>query len=101
MEVGMKLALRSYWRSSCSWRIRIALNWKGLNYETIPVHLVKDGGQQHSSEHLDLNPMRELPVLMVDDQPLAQSVAILEFLEETHPTPALLPQNPIDRARVH
>ena len=95
----MHLALRGYWRSSSSWRVRIALNWKGLEYENIPVHLVADGGHQHSDEHRALNPMREVPVLLVDGEPLAQSVAILEFLEETHPEPALLPQDPIARAR--
>ena len=96
----MKLTLRSYWRSSCSWRVRIALNWKGLNYDTVPVHLVNNGGEQHTPAHRSLNPMRELPVLLVDGEPLAQSVAILEYLEETHPEPPLLPMNQIDRARV-
>ena len=96
----MTLSLRSYWRSSCSWRVRIALHLKGLDFETIPVHLVEGGGQQHSEQHRALNPMRELPVLLVGDDPLGQSMAILEYLEETHPTPALLPTSPLDRARV-
>ena len=96
----MGLILRSYWRSSCSWRVRIALNVKGLDYETISVHLVRDGGEQHQAEHRSLNPMRELPVLMVDEQPIAQSMAILEFLEETYPDPPLLPQSEFARARV-
>ena len=96
----MSLVLRSYWRSSCSWRVRIALNWKQLPYDVVPVHLVADGGHQHTEEHRALNPMRELPVLLVDGEPLAQSVAILEYLEETHPEPALLPNTPLDRARV-
>ena len=96
----MKLILRSYWRSSCSWRVRIALNWKGLSYQTIPVHLVADGGHQHQTEHRSLNPMRELPVLLVDGQPLAQSVAIMEFIEEQYPSPPLLPKDPFGRARV-
>ena len=96
----MTLLLRSYWRSSCSWRVRIALNMKGLAFETLPVHLVKDGGEQHGDEHRQHNPMRELPVLVVDGQPIAQSVAILEYLEETHPSPSLLPASPLDRARV-
>ncbi len=96
----MSLVLRGYWRSSCSWRVRIALNWKGLPYDTVPVHLVADGGQQHGEAHRRVNPMREVPVLMVDGQPLAQSMAILEYLEETYPTPPLLPADPVDRARV-
>ena len=96
----MSLILRGYWRSSSSWRVRIALNWKGLAYENLPVHLVADGGQQHSEDHRAVNPMREVPVLLVDDEPLAQSVAILEYLEETQPTPPLLPKEPLARARV-
>ncbi|MAY81800.1 MAG: maleylacetoacetate isomerase [Deltaproteobacteria bacterium] len=96
----MSLVLRSYWRSSCSWRVRIGLNWKQLPYDIVPVHLVADGGQQHSDTHRALNPSRELPVLLVDGEPLAQSVAILEYLEETHPDPPLLPRSPLDRARV-
>ena len=78
----MSYTLRSYFRSSCSWRVRISLAYKGLSYETIPVHLLKDGGQQHGDAHRGSNPMRELPVLLVGDEPLAQSMAILEFLEE-------------------
>ena len=96
----MGLVLRSYWRSSCSWRVRIALNLKGLSYETVSVHLVADGGQQHGEEHRSLNPMRELPVLLVDGEPIAQSMGILEYLEETHPEPSLLPEAALDRARV-
>ena len=96
----MSLTLASYWRSSCSWRVRIALNLKGMSYETLSVHLVKDGGEQHMDAHRGRNPMRELPVLLVDDQPIAQSMAILEYLEETQPKPALLPSSSIDRARV-
>ena len=96
----MSLTLASYWRSSCSWRVRIALHLKGLSYETLPVHLVKDGGEQHTDAHRGRNPMRELPVLLVGDQPIAQSMAILEYLEETHPEPRLLPSAALDRAKV-
>ena len=96
----MSYTLRSYFRSSCSWRVRISLAFKGLSYETIPVHLIKDGGQQHGDAHRGANPMRELPVLLVGDEPLAQSMAILEYLEETHPTPSLLPKDHLARARV-
>jgi maleylpyruvate isomerase len=99
------LRLYGYWRSSCSWRVRIALNLKGLPYEYVPVHLLQDGGQQHSEAHRARNPMRTVPVLELPDasgkpQYLSQSLAILEYLEECHPTPALLPQDPLARARV-
>ncbi len=96
----MKLELRTYWRSSSTWRVRIALHWKGLEYEATPVHLVRDGGEQHGPEHRALNPMEQVPVLLVDGEPLAQSVALVEFLEELVPTPPLLPSAPLDRARV-
>jgi len=96
----VKYGLRSYFRSSCSWRVRIALAWKGLDVDMVPVHLVKDGGEQHQDAHKTLNPMRQLPVLMVGDEPISQSVAILEYLEERHPHPALLPSDPLGRARV-
>jgi maleylpyruvate isomerase len=99
------LTLHGYWRSSCSWRVRIALNLKGLPYTYVPVHLLKDGGQQHTAAHRAKSPLGTVPVLEVreaDGAPryLAQSLAILEFLEERHPTPALLPQDPFARARV-
>ena len=96
----MERVLLGYWRSSSSWRVRIALNWKGLAYETVPVHLVADGGRQHRPEHRALNPMRQVPVLLEDGRPLSQSVAILEYLEERHPEPPLLPSDPWERACV-
>jgi len=96
----MDYTLRGYWRSSCSWRVRIALALKGVSYDTVSVHLVQDGGQQHHSDHRDVNPMREVPVLLAGTEPLAQSMAILEYLEETVPSPALLPPTPLARARV-
>lgn len=96
----MALVLRSYWRSSSSWRVRIALHWKGLSFDNVAVHLVADGGRQHSADHRAVNPMREVPVLLADGVPLAQSVAILEYIEEVHPTPPLMPADPIARARV-
>ena len=95
----MALALRTYWRSSCSWRVRIALHHKGLAFESIPVHLLQGGGQQFTPEHRAANPMSQVPVLLVDGEPLAQSMAILEYLEEVHPEPTLLPGTALDRAR--
>ena len=96
----MSMVLRSYWRSSCSWRVRIALNLKSLPHELESVHLVANGGEQHSDAHRALNPMRELPVLTVEDVHLAQSVAILEYLDELHPDPPLYPADAVSRARV-
>ena len=96
----MGRTLLGYWRSSSTWRVRIALNWKGPSHRTVPVHLVKDGGLQHRPEHRAVNPMRQVPVLLEDGVPLAQSVAILEYLEERHPQPPLLPQTPRERAYV-
>ena len=99
------MKLYTYFRSSAAYRVRIALNLKGLGYDAVPVHLLKDGGQQNTDAYRALNPMRTVPMLEVKDaggqvQRLAQSLAILEFLEERHPTPALLPQDAFGRARV-
>ncbi len=98
------MKLHGYWRSSCSWRVRIALGLKGLAYEYVPVHLVKDGGAQNSDAYRALNPMRTVPTLEVEEGGrvvyLAQSLAILEYLEERHPSPALLPADPVARAHV-
>lgn len=95
----MSLQLRSYYRSSCSWRVRIALNWKNLNYRVLPVHLVNNGGEQFNFEMRRRNPMREVPVLSDERGDIAQSMAILEYLEELEPTPALLPSDPFLRAK--
>lgn len=94
------LKLYSYWRSSASYRVRIALNLKGLAYETIPVHLVKDGGQQHQPAYRALNPQGRVPLLVDGDFKLGQSLAIFGYLESQHPEPALLPADPRQRARV-
>lgn len=98
------MKLYGYWRSSASWRVRIALHYKGLPYEYVPVHLLEGGGQQHSESYRALNPMRQVPTLEVVDaqghvHPLTQSLAILEYLEERYPSPPLLPAEPLARAR--
>jgi maleylacetoacetate isomerase len=94
------LTLHSYFRSSASYRVRIALNLKGLGYTTIPVHLLKGGGQQHSSDYQRVNPAKLVPTLVDDGHAIGQSLAIMEYLDETHPEPALLPRDSLGRARV-
>lgn len=98
------MRLHGFWRSTATWRVRIALAHKGIVYEYVPVHLVRDGGEQHRPEFYELNPMRHVPVLELQvegrTEHLAESLAILEFLEETNPTPPLLPADPFLRARV-
>jgi maleylacetoacetate isomerase len=85
------LRLYSYWRSSASHRVRIALQLKGLDYEYVPVHLATDGGAQHSAAYRALNPQSRVPALETADGVLTQSMAIMEWLEETFPDPRLLP----------
>ncbi len=97
------LKLYGYWRSSCSWRVRIALHEKGLPFAYQAVHLVQDGGQQRRAEFDALNPMRQVPVLEWEDggavRSLGQSLAILELLQEVFPSPPLLPADPYLRGR--
>jgi maleylacetoacetate isomerase len=92
--------LYGYWRSSAAYRVRIALNLKAIDYEQVPVHLVRDGGEQHQPSYRELNPQRLVPILVVGDTVITQSLAILEYLEETGPPPALLPADAAGRARV-
>lgn len=97
----MSLKLYSYFRSSCSYRVRIVLALKGIGYETIPVHLVRDGGEQHQEAYKSLNPLSQVPYLVLGNGVgISQSVAIVEYLEEAYPDPALLPSDPEVRARV-
>src|SRR5690606_725476 len=98
---GAGMKLYSYWRSSASWRVRTALAYKGLSYDYVPVHLTRDGGEQHKEAYREKNPMRQVPLLELDDgRTLAQSVAILEYLEEVFPEPPLLPRDPYLRGKV-
>ncbi|PLQ02196.1 maleylacetoacetate isomerase [Cupriavidus pauculus] len=94
------LALHSYFRSSASFRVRIALNLKGLPYDYKGVHLLKEGGMQLKPEYRALNADGVVPTLVVDGRPLIQSMAIIEYLDDTHPEPALLPKDPFERAVV-
>ena len=95
------MKLYSYFRSSAAYRVRIALNLKGIAYETAPIHLVKEGGHNKRPEFRAINPQMRVPVL---DAPggehLLQSLAIIEYLDETQPEPPLLPKDPIARAKV-
>jgi len=92
--------LYSYFRSSCTWRVRIVLAWKGIEYEQRSVHLIKDGGEQFTEEFKKVNPMSQVPALVIDGHNLTQSTAIIEYLEETVPNPPLLPRDPYKRAKV-
>ena len=93
------MILYGYWRSSCSWRVRAALTLKGLDYETRPVHLTLGGGEQLTGAHRAKNPLGQVPVLeLTDGRVLSQSMAILAYLEEQHPAPALLPDDAWERA---
>jgi len=94
------LTLHSYFRSSASYRVRIALNLKGLPYTYAPVHLLKDGGQQHTADYRRVNPAELVPTLVDDGHSIGQSLAIMEYLEETHPEPPLMPRDALGRARV-
>jgi maleylacetoacetate isomerase len=94
------LTLHTYFRSSAAYRVRIALNLKKLPYTAVPVHLLRDGGEHHRPEYVQLNPQALLPTLQDSGLPLTQSLAIVEYLEETYPSPALLPPDPAGRARV-
>lgn len=98
-EISAPVKLFNYWRSSASYRVRLALGFKGLPFEYVTVNLAK--GEQHDPAHISRNPWHSVPVLQLDDGSLIpQSVAIVEYLEETHPTPALFPKSPLDRARM-
>jgi maleylacetoacetate isomerase len=90
-----------YFRSSAAYRLRIALNLKGLDPERAYIHLTKGGGEQFGAAYRAINPQQLLPALVLDDGAvLTQSLAIIEYLDETHPAPPLLPTAPADRAFV-
>lgn len=94
------MKLYSYFRSSAAYRVRIALNLKGLDYEYAAIHLLRDGGEQLKADYRAVNPDGIVPALVDGDDTLTQSLAIIEYLEETHPEPPLLPKHPADRAFV-
>ena len=95
------MKLSTYFRSSAAWRVRIALGLKGLEWTPDFVHLLRDGGEQLRPAYRAKNPTGLVPTLETDaGETIAQSLAIIEWLEETHPTPPLLPADPLARARV-
>ncbi len=94
------MKLYDYFRSTASYRVRITLNLKAVPFDCVPVHLVRDGGEQHKPAYHALNPQELVPTLIDDDQAITQSLAIMEYLEERYPSPALLPQDTLARAHV-
>ena len=95
------MTLYTYFRSSAAYRVRIALNLKGLLAEMIPIHLQKEGGLNKKPEFRAINPQMRVPALRLDcGEVLIQSLAIIEYLDEVHPHPALLPGDPVERAKV-
>jgi maleylacetoacetate isomerase len=96
----LSLELYSYWRSSASYRVRIALNLKALAYTYHGVDLMHDGGDQWKAPYKEVNPQSRVPTLVHDGERISQSLAIIEYLDETFHQPALLPRDPFDRAQV-
>ncbi|NNJ65027.1 MAG: maleylacetoacetate isomerase [Xanthomonadales bacterium] len=99
-ESDSDILLYGYWRSSSAYRVRIALNLKGIPYRQAAVHLVRDGGQQNRPDYRAVNPLGLVPALVHGDLTLVQSMAICEYLEETFPDIPLLPPDASGRARV-
>lgn len=95
-----RLRLYSYWRSSAAYRVRIGLNLKGLHYDTVPVHLVRNGGEQHAADYAEANPQKLVPMLEHGQRRMRQSLAILEYLDEVWADPPLLPASARERQRV-
>lgn len=94
------MKLYTFFRSSASFRVRIALNLKGLTYDQVPIHLRRGGGEQLMANYRAINPQALLPTLEDSGRHLAQSLAIIEYLDETHPNPPLFPKSAADRALV-
>ena len=99
--MGMsKPILYSYFRSSASYRVRIALHLKDIDFEYQPVHLLKDGGQQYNKDYLRLNPMGQVPCFVHNNQSLGQSMAIIDYVDQRWPHPRLFPLDPWERSQV-
>ena len=95
------MKLYGYWRSTAAYRVRIALHLKEITFESISVHLVKNGGEQHANDYSELNPNHLVPTLVDGDFSLNQSLAIIDYLEQSHPKQALYPSDGKGRAKVH
>lgn len=95
-----QVVLYSYFRSSTSYRIRLALSIKNIEYKYIPVHLMNNGGEQFASAYQALNPMSEVPTLEHEGLVIAQSMAIIEYLEDEFPSPALFPKDSQKKAKI-
>lgn len=94
------IKLYTYWRSTAAYRVRIALNLKDIEYQSIPIHLVKDGGEQHQPEYKALNPQGLVPALVTEaGEVINQSMAILEYLESTYPDVSILPTDVVSQAQ--
>lgn len=100
MNQTSQIILYSYFRSSAAYRVRIALNLKKIPYQYIPVHLIKNGGEQFSDEYKKLNPLSQVPCLVHNGNPISQSMAIMQYLEDICPEPYLFPRKPFERALV-
>ena len=94
------MKLYGYWRSSAAYRVRIAMHLKGLPFESIPVHLVKDGGEQHKDAYTELNSTHLVPTLVDEEVTLHQSIAIIEYLDDKYPSVAIYPKNIVAKAKV-
>ena len=97
------MILFGFWRSSCSWRVRIALRYKGIPFDNQPIHLQRNGGEQFTPAHRHRNPMKQVPVLQDQlgshQMTISQSIAIMEYLEEQYPNPSILPTDAKQRFR--
>jgi maleylacetoacetate isomerase len=97
----MSYTLYSYWRSSCAYRVRIALHYKNIDHQIVPIHLLKNGGEQHSADYKKINPAGTIPALQLPDGRLiTQSLAIIEYLDDVHRMPRLMPDDFAERAYV-
>ncbi|CAG9312754.1 unnamed protein product [Blepharisma stoltei] len=94
----MDYTLFSYWRSSCSWRVRIVLSIKNIPYQYHAINILS--GEQKGEEYIEKNPLKQVPYLHGEDIGISQSLAIIQYLEDIHPTPSVLPTSPILRAKM-